>query len=136
VYYFTDTNQIQVFSLSQSQWLNPIPIPAPNGTTQRLWGLSLSPDGTKLAVADAQASVVYVLDPANPASIKTITISPSYPSGVLILPSGIAIGNSGVAYLVADVQGGTGFHNYFKLDTNTSVLTDLGIDGPRLGPRT
>src|SRR5208337_1235014 len=50
LYYFTDTSQIQVFSRTQGKWLSPISIPAPPGTTQRLWGIALSPDGSKLAV--------------------------------------------------------------------------------------
>jgi hypothetical protein len=36
-------------------------------------------------------------------------------------------------YFTAVVQGGTGYHNFYKLDTNTKVLTDYGIDGPGLG---
>ena len=66
VYYFTDTAKIQVFSKTQGKWLSPISIPAPNGAKQRLWGIALSPNGTKLAVADVMAGVIYVLDPTNP----------------------------------------------------------------------
>ena len=134
VYYFTDASKIQVFSRTQGKWLNPIPMPAQAGKTQRLWGISLSPDATKLAVADAGAGVVYLVDPANTASIKTIPATPaSFPAGVLVLPSAIAITNSGLAYLIVDVQGGTGYHNYFTLDTNTGAISDLGLDGPGLG---
>ena len=134
VYYFTDANKIQVFSRALAKWMNPVSIPAPAGKTQRLWGISLSPDTTKMAVADASAGVVYLIDPANPTSIKTIPATPTqFPAGVLVLPSAIAITNSGLAYLIVDVQGGTGFHNYFTLDTNTGAITDLGLDGPGLG---
>jgi len=134
VYYFTDANKIQVFSRTQAKWLNPISVPTPAGRTQRLWGISLSPDATKLAVADASAGVVYLLDPANPSSIKTIPATPAqFPAGVIVLPSAIGLTNSGLAYLIVDVQGGTGYHNYFTLDTNTGTITDLGMDGPGLG---
>jgi hypothetical protein len=134
LYYFTDTTKIQVFSLSQGKWLAPISIPAPSGTTQKLWGIALSADGTKLAVADSQAGVIYLVDPANPSSIKTFPVKPAQATtGVLVLPAGVAISNSGMVYMVVDVQGGTGYHNYYTLDTNTGALTDLGIDGPGLG---
>jgi hypothetical protein len=133
VYYFTDASKIQVFSLSQSKWLSPISITPPAGTASRLWGISLSPDGSKLAVADAGAGVVYLIDPASPTSVKTFPVVTSAPSGILVLPAGVAISNSGVVYMTVDVQGGTGFHNFYTLDTNTSTLTDLGIDGPGLG---
>jgi hypothetical protein len=133
VYYFTDATKIQVFSLTQGKWLSPISIPAPNAAGQRLWGIALSPNASKLAVADAKAGVVYLVDPANPTSIKPFSIAPSVPTGILVLPAGVAISDTGIVYLTVDVQGGTGFHNYYKLDTSTSALTDLGIDGPGLG---
>jgi IPT/TIG domain len=133
VYYFTDANKIQVFSLSQGAWLTPISISPPSGTKQRLWGISLSPDATKLAIADAGAGVVYLLNPSDTTSVRIIPVAPSNPSGVVVLPAGVAITDSGLAYLTVDVQGGTGYHNFYKLDTNTGVLSDLGIDGPGLG---
>jgi hypothetical protein len=137
VYYFTDSNKVQVFSLSQGVWLNPINVPLPQGATQqRLWGIALSADGSKLVVSDAQAGAVYLLNPASPASVQTFPIKPSGwdgGSGILVLPAGLAITNSGVVWLTVDVQGGTGYHNFFTLDTNTGTLTDLGIDGPGLG---
>ena len=133
VYYFTDVNKIQVFSRSQGQWLSPIAVPVPSGATPRLWGISLSSDATKLAVADAGAGVVYLLDPSAPASVKTISATPPGTSGILVLPAGIAINNAGIGYITVDVQGGTGYHNFYKLNTNTGTLTDLGIDGPGFG---
>ena len=133
LYYFTDANKIQVFSSTQGQWLPPITVPAP-GTAQRLWGISLSPDGTKLAVADAEADVVYLINPANPSSVKSFPVLPPLtPQGILVDPAGVAIGNNGIVYLTTVVQGGTGFHNFYKLDTNTGSLTDFGIDGPGSG---
>jgi len=137
LYYFTDANRIQVFSLRQGSWLTPITIPLPQGATQqRLWGIALSADGSKLVVSDARAGVVYLLNPANPASVQSFPIKPSGldgGSGILVLPAGLAVANSGVVWLTVDVQGGTGYHNFFTLDTNTGTLTDLGIDGPGLG---
>jgi len=133
LYYFTDASKIQVFSLSQKQWLAPFSIPAPAGATQRLWGLALSPDGSKLAVADAQANVIYLVNPANPTSVTTFPIEPSVPQGIIVNPAGVAISDAGIVYVTSAVLGGTGFNNYFQLDTNTGVLTPLGITGPGLG---
>lgn len=133
LYYFTDANKIQVFSRTQGKWLSPIAVTPPVGKTPRLWGIALSPDASKLAVADSGSGVVYLIDPANPASIKRFAVAPSVPSGILVSPAGVAISDSGVIYLTVDVQGGTGFHNFFTLNTNSGVLTDLGIDGPGLG---
>jgi hypothetical protein len=134
-YYFTDANKVQVFSLKQGTWLSPISIPAPSaGVSQRLWGIALSPDASKLVIADSQAQVIYLLNPSDPSSVQTFPIKPpQIVSGILALPAGVAVSNSGVVWLTIDVQGGTGFHNFFELDTNTGTLTDLGIDGPGLG---
>lgn len=130
VYYFTDANRIQVFSLTQGQWLSPINIPAPNGASQRLWGIALSPDGSKLAVADSQANVIYLIDPTDTSSVLTFPFAPSESPGVIAHPVGVAMSDAGMVYIAAFVEGGTGYHAFFKLDTNTGALTDYGIDGP------
>jgi len=131
LYYFTDANRIQVFSLTQGQWLSPINIPAPNGGSQRLWGIALSPDGSKLAVADSQANVIYLVDPTNTSSVQTFPFAPSsIPSGVVAHPVGVAISDAGMVYITAFVEGGSGFHAFFKLNTSTGALTDYGIDSP------
>jgi WD40 repeat protein len=134
LYYFTDTNKIQVFSLRQGVWQTPIPLPVPAGTSQRLWGLGLSPDSSKLAVADASAGVVYFLDPGNPTSVQTFPFNPQNSvQGIQFSPVGVAVDNSGMIWLTAEVLGGTGFHNYFKLDSSSGTLTDLDMDGPDSG---
>ena len=132
-YYFTDTNQIRVFSLSQGQWLPPIPIPAPPGTTQRLWGIALSPDGSKLAISDAMAGVIYTLDPANPASVKTYSIGSSGPAAPYTFPCGVAISDAGNVYFAVFDLAGTGDQGFFKLNTSTGAVTSYGVDNPGLG---
>lgn len=132
VYYFTDVNKIQVFSRSQGQWLAPIPIVAPAGATERLWGLALSPDGSKLAVSDASAGVIYVLNPATPSSVSTFPVAAQ--NQVISHPCGVAISNAGVVYFAIAVEGGTGFIQFFKLNTKTGTVTPYqDLNGPGLG---
>lgn len=132
VYYFTDATQVQVFSKTQGTWLAPIPMPA--GAT-RLWGLSLSPDGSKLAVGDAGAQKIYVLNPDTPATVNSFsTPGPiDSPGGQ---PAGLAITNSGIVYYMVFYTGFTGPPGLHKLDTTTAAVTafqsiaalDLGDD--------
>lgn len=134
VYYFTDVNRIQVFSRTQGQWLSPISVPAPNGAKQRLWGIALSPDGSKLAVADSQANVIYIVNPADTSSVQTIAFAPSEPPGVIAHPVGVAISDAGEVYITSWVEGGSGFNTFFELDTNTGILTSYfqgGANSPQ-----
>ena len=128
VYYFTDATQVRVFSKTQAKFLAPITIPA----SQRLWGISLSSDGSKLAVADAATNAIYLLNPDTPATVKTFPLPPSSPPapGIISNPAGVAVSNAGMVYYTAAVQGGTGFHAFFKLDTTSGKVTDYNVDGP------
>jgi hypothetical protein len=124
VYYFTDANRVQVFSLAQQQWLSPINIPAPNGATQRLWGIALSPDGTKLAVTDAQADAVYLIDATNTAAIQTFP-GPTQ-SGVTMQPAGVAVSDAGIIYFTVAVEGVSNGNGFYQLDSSSGTLTALG----------
>jgi len=127
VYYFTDTNNIQVFSRSTGAWQTPISISAPVGTTQRLWGIALSPNGSKMAVSDATAGVIYVLDPSNPASVKTWAVNQGNVG--IVNPSGVAISDSGTVYYAVYWIGISGGRAFYSLDSNTGVIRDYGISG-------
>jgi hypothetical protein len=133
VYYFSDATRVQVFSKAQGAWLAPITMPA--GAT-RLWGLSLSPDGNKLAVSDAGAQKIYVLNPDTPGVINSFNT----PASIDVLPggepSGLAITNSGIVYYMVFYTQFTGPPGLHKLDTTTNTVTafqsiaaiDLGED--------
>ena len=128
LYYFTDTNKIQVFSSTLGSWQAPITIPASTAIPQRLWGIALSPNGSKLAVADALAGTIYVLNPANPASVKTFIVS-GEPGGAPI-PCGVAISDTGMVYYVTVGAGIGGGDQFYKLNSNTGKITNYGIEGP------
>jgi hypothetical protein len=128
VYYFTDATQVQVFSKTQSRFLAPIAVAG----SVRLWGISLSPDGSKLALSDASGGKIYVLNPGTPSAITSFTIPAPIVQGVIANPAGIAISDTGLVYFTVANQGGTGFHGFFKLDTTTSQFTDYNIDAPGL----
>ena len=120
LYYFTDQTQIRVFSRTQGAWLASIPAPA---NAQRLWGISLSPDGSKLAVSDAGTNRIYVLNPDSPSAVSSF---PLLNTGVDQgeEPGGLAIADSGIVYFSTfylDFTGGWAIH---KLDTKTGTVTD------------
>lgn len=119
LYYFTDVSQIQVFSRAQEKWLSPISISAPPGGSERLWGIALSPDGSKLAVSDAGANAIYLVDPANPTSVKTFPLG-----ATLAEPSGVAISDIGKVYFEVNA----GNDGLFNLDTNTGTLTNYHLE--------
>jgi len=129
VYYFTDAAQIQVFSRTQSKFLAPISVPG----SQRLQGISLSPDGTKLAVGDALNNTIFLLNPSTPASITNFPLpGPGIP-GFIGNPAGLSISNTGMVYFAFANQGGTGAGGLFKLDTTTAKVIGYGITAAGFG---
>jgi hypothetical protein len=125
LYYFTDQTQVRVFSRSSGQFRASIPMPA---GASRLWGIALSPDGSKLAVSDAGTNVIYVLNPTTPSSVQTFTI-PNTATDEGEQPGGLAITDSGIVYYASfnlNFDGGPGLH---KLDTSTGIVTDYTNTG-------
>ncbi len=128
LYYFTDTNQLRVFSKTQRQWLNsiPIPIPARTAGAQRLFSLALSPDGSKLAITDAGALAIYVLDPASPSSVAIYPLVPQF--DLTYTPAGVAVTNAGVVYFMTSDQNGDGAFDLYRLNTSTGQA--VYVTGP------
>ena len=137
VYYFSDVNQIRVFSRTQGKWLNPIPIPAPAGAygAQRLFGLALSPDGSKLAISDSGAIAVYVLNPDFPNSIQSFAfasqISPVPQYAITGTPSGVTITNSGQVWFATYDQDGDGSPFLYALNTTTGKISVAALPSTR-----
>ena len=130
LYYFTDTNQVRVFSRTQAQWLSPIPIPTPAHPAgpQQLFGLALSPDGSKLALADAGAFAVYVLNPSSPSSITTYQLG----SDLTNAPGGVAVTNSGTVYYTTFDQNGDGQFDLYWI--NPATGNAAYVTGPNNWP--
>jgi hypothetical protein len=120
VYYFTDQTQIRVFSKTKAQWLSSIPMPA---GTQRLWAMSLSPDGSKLAISDAGSSHIYTLNPDSPSAVSAFAL-PNTVSDAGEEPCGLAITDSGIVYYASFSSGFTGTWAIHKLDIGTGTVTD------------
>lgn len=120
VYYFTDTDRIRVFSLSQREWLPSIAVPG-RTSSQRLYSLALSPNGKWLAISDAGDNVIYVLDPANTGTIRTHVL-PSDGSGP-VHAAALAVTDSGVVYF--SIYPEANFSITYKLDAVSGTLTNL-----------
>ena len=126
LYYFSDANQIRVFSFASGAWQTPIAIPAPAGAygPQRLVGLALSPDSSKLAIADPGAIAVYLVNPDQPASVQSFALAAkigAYPNAVE--PIDPVVTNDGMIYYTTVNEEGYGGTGLFLLDTNTGALT-------------
>jgi hypothetical protein len=122
VYYFTDQTKIQVFSLTTGQWLSPITLPNVTAQTQFV-GLSLLPDGSKMAVADFGDETIYVLDPTQPNSAQEFPVLPDDEG--IASPCGLAIAANGLVYYASADINGTGANAFHVLDTATGVTMDI-----------
>jgi hypothetical protein len=114
LYYFTDANEIRVFSMADVTWQLPIGIAG----AERLWGIALSPDGTKLVVTDVLGAAVYLLNPGTPSAVQKFPL----PASINGQPTGVAITDAGIAYFAIDAQC-TGCVLVYKLDANSGQIT-------------
>ena len=127
VYYFTDAAHIRVFSLTHAEWLPPIPIPAPKNAygPQRLLGIALSPDGSKLAVSDLGAMAIYTLDPDSPSAIQSSPLASQIFDPTSQMPAGVAVTDSGTVYFATFVAGlgDEGYSFLYKLNPSTQEVS-------------
>ena len=129
LYYFTDKASVRVFSKTTGSWVSSIPVPAV-GSNERLWGISLSPNGQILAIADVLGQAIDVLNPGAPSVVKAFLV----PQAVLTRqPAGVAVTDAGVVYFISVVTNGTGISHVSKLDTTTGQFTDYPIQNGNFG---
>lgn len=139
-YYFTDASEIRVYSRTLGQWLTSIQVPtAPAGTSHRLWGIGLSPNGNNLAVADASAGMIYLVDPSSPTSVQSFVFNQTYVAGNQVPsadtnPAALVVSDAGEVYIASFTTGGTGFDAFFKLDTSSGHVTDYEIVDCAMAP--
>ena len=92
----------------------------------------MSPDGSKLAISDASAGAIYVLNPASPASVRTFIVGSSSP--LTVNPCGLAVSDTGNVYYWVTVLGqGGGADQFFKLNTSTGAILNYLADFPGRG---
>jgi len=120
--YLSAGNHIDVFSLTTNSFLPPITPPSVGGPRQ-LEGLALTPDGSKLLVANSSDNSVAVISPDLPTAATAVTIVP--PNAFASpLPYQIAPTNQGYAFI------DTSIGSVYLLDLSTlkvSSDTDPGI---------
>jgi len=130
LYYFTDTSVIQVFSRAQGSWEPPMSLPAaPSGTTHRLWGIAISPDGSKLAVSDYGTGLIYVLDPGQPSGAQSFVVPEPIGPFTTVEADGLAITDSGMVYYATNEDDGATQTDFHQLDTSTGIVTDYSQMG-------
>jgi hypothetical protein len=128
LYYFSDASQIRVFSLATGGWQTSIAIPAPSGANgpQRLMGLALSPDGSKLVIADPGAIAIYVVNLAQGNSVQSFALAGKIP-GVFsndLEPLDPVITNDGMIYFTpTDDAGSNSCGVLYQLNPSTGAVT-------------
>jgi len=105
--YMTNTQEIEVFDLATRGFLPPLTPPGGPRANSDLYQAVLSPDGSKLAVADFGAQAVYILDPDSPGVGSTVTIPASLLPFPGAGPARLAITSTGKIF-VAITWGGSG----------------------------
>ncbi len=111
LYAATDT-EIARFSVTSSSFLSPITPPSLTGQTQ-FQGMCLTPDGSRLVVADTPDSSVAVIDPDNPSNAQ-----------VVAMPQGSSTAPGGPLFVAATSTG--------KVLISMTALVDSVWSGPLL----
>ncbi len=129
--YFTDADRIQVISTETLQPLPPILMPLkPN--SMRLTGIALTPDRSKIVVADYGDKLIFVVDADNPSAVSTYdTALPSDGGGIVERrPLYVAATSTGKGFMNMVFSGtGCGLDLVRGLDLATGVVVgrnDLG----------
>jgi IPT/TIG domain len=139
VLYASTNSQIVRFSLNTSDFLSPIVPPTLTGQTQ-FEGMSLTPDGSRLLIANKLDVSVAVIDPDNPSNAKAVSIPITGPNTGG--PYFVAATSTGKALVSISGISGNWTGPLFLLDLTSLQAQSLTIpdvftgDGPRLSPTT
>lgn len=101
--YLAAGDHVDVFSLTSNQFGTPMSLPSAGGKKQ-FTGMALTPDGSKLVVANLTDGSVDIVNPDNPSTAKAVAIAPAF-AGIdglpcLIGPSYVSTTNTGKAFIV------------------------------------
>jgi hypothetical protein len=101
--YLSAGDHVDVFSLASNQFIAPFALPSAGGMKQ-FAGMALTPDGSKLIVANLLDGSVDIVNPDQPAGATAVAIAPAF-SGIdgppcTIGPSYVATTSTGKAFIV------------------------------------
>lgn len=101
--YLSAGDHVDVFSLASNQFIAPFALPSAGGMKQ-FAGMALTPDGSKLIVANLLDGSVDIENPDQPSSATAVAIAPAF-SGIdgppcTIGPSYVATTSTGKAFIV------------------------------------
>jgi len=126
--YLSAGDHVDVFNPATQSFAAPIPVPS-LGATKKLSGLALTPDGSKLLVADQGDSSIAVVNPDSPGAGAVAVPLP----GSTTYPFPIAATSLNTAFFELFTSTGlSSAAGLYELDLGSSVITqrsDLGGDG-------
>ena len=101
--YLSAGDHVDVFSLASNQFIAPFALPSAGGMKQ-FAGMALTPDGSRLIVANLLDGSVDIVNPDQPSSATAVAIAPAF-SGIdgppcTIGPSYVATTSTGKAFIV------------------------------------
>ena len=129
--YLSAGDHVDVFSLASNQFIAPFALPSAGGMKQ-FAGMALTPDGSKLIVANLLDGSVDIVNPDQPSSATSVAIAPAF-SGIdgppcKIGPSYVATTSTGKAFIayggVSAVNCGPGGPVY-QLNLTTKAVSPL-----------
>lgn len=101
-------DHVDVFSLTSMQFLTPFQPPNVNGMKE-FTGMSLTPDGSLLLIANLKDGSLSILNPDNPSSATADMISPPTTSQNCVTgPAYVAATNTGIAFVQFGGEPGIG----------------------------
>lgn len=113
--YLTAADHIDVFSADTAQFLTPIVPPTISGKKQ-LQGLALTPDHSKLLIANSSDFSLAIIDPDNPSSAAAVKVG--IPTG--LGPYAVASTSTGKAFVTTNGCDGGGV---YVVDLSTLQVT-------------
>jgi len=131
--YLAAGDHLDVFSISTRTFLLPIAIPSIGGTRQ-LAGLALTPDNTKLLVANFSDNSVAIINPDNPSSSQVVQVVPSGTGNGSVGPTYIAGTSTGLCFIGTangNPESGTTL-NLYQLNLSTLQVNPVTISGNNL----